>query len=155
MILQGDGLGTGNAVGLQAREIAVLLLRPQSNHLSRIVSRVAVAEAVLAGDVAISIFEDENGGFVHFDRSMFVLFGASEVDVRLFAGGDATVDFADHALLEEFKENQTCPRVEHLFHRRSIVFVLRATFPVVQMTRTRRERTEIDLVHISEERRSS
>ena len=149
MILQGDGFGTGNAVGVHSREIAEFFLCPQSNHLSRVVSRIAVSESIFAGDVAISILEDEDRRLVDFDRSMFVLFVPSVVDVRFFARGDTPVDFTDQTLLKEFEKNQTRARIEHLFDGGSIVFVLRTTLAVVGVTRSRRERTDIDLIHVS------
>ena len=57
-----------NTISVEAVEVPHLFLRPQTDHLARIVPRVPVTESKLPGHVAISILEDQDGGLVDLDR---------------------------------------------------------------------------------------
>ena len=59
-----------NTISVEAVEVSHLFLRPQTDHLARIVSRVPVMESELPGHVAIPILEDQNGGLVDLDRDV-------------------------------------------------------------------------------------
>lgn len=53
-----DRLGTRNASTHESREIPHLLLCPESHHFAGIVFAVALAEAKLSRDVAVTVFKD-------------------------------------------------------------------------------------------------
>lgn len=91
---------------------------------------VAVAEAVLAGDVAVAVFEDEDGGFVDFDGTVEGLggggggVGEGVVDVCFFAGGDDAVEGVQDGAVDELEQDHPRARVEDLLGGGAVGFII-------------------------------
>ena len=114
VLAQHVNVGARDLSQRQPPVVAHLLFRPHADHLPRVGLAIAVAEAELAGDVAIAIAEDENRRFVDLDGE----FGAGRpkcvVHVGLLASRDAAVDALERAGVDKLEEQQARAWVEDL-----------------------------------------
>ena len=67
------GLWTGDPSSDETFEIAHLLFRPQAYHFARVPTAVSSSKAELACDVAISVLENKDRGFVYFEGEVLSL----------------------------------------------------------------------------------
>lgn len=120
MLAKEDRCWAGDAGHLEALEVPHLLFGPDLHHLARIMLGIPVSEPELPGNVAITVLEDQNGGFVDLDGTIFPTICFGVVNIGLFASANAAVDLVDVILGNHFEEDHSGPGVQHLLHRRSV-----------------------------------
>ena len=114
----------------QAYEVSHLLLRPRLHHFPRILLAVPVSPPPIAAHVPVSVLKHQDGRLIHLDREISRLGRLLRrrfprvIHVRLLPRGDAPVNLRKRLATQHFKQNQHRSRIQRLFHRRTVLFIL-------------------------------